>query len=424
MPARCSDGILHEGYDCIHGVCAAPGTPIPITIAQVENLRGVDLKLVPQQGSAVVVWQTYAYSPEGQRFRGARVTAAGEVSATMDLVTSFVADEGAVEPFYDVLPVSDEELLLAVSASPLPDDASPKARLLTYRVRLPPAGQEARGGQFEAAWGAEERMETAGYGAVSRPKLVARGNGVELGYVQTKVLDNGMSGEVIGELMLFQLAMDGRLDEGVPVNPLAFPARDGQAVAVGVTAGFARGEATWWVFDDVRPSAFLVSDAGLRAEEPLARLGIALDATDASLLYLEPSERTGDKLPTDPVSGAAALRRVDAVPDPGGMTFTFSDAPLGEVAPVRDAPRPAWISREGQPALLVTPGASIDAPALLVYRVDPAIGAATEAARIERFSSAQVGATEAVLAGGRLFVAWIDVSETAATIRMAAIPEP
>jgi len=420
LPARCSDGACPEGHDCIHGVCAAPGTPVPITVTRAEHLRGVDLHLIPQSGGALAVWQTYAYSPEGQRFRAARVTAAGEVSVAMDLVTSFVANEGTVEPFYDVLAVSDEDLLLAVSASPLPGDASPSARLLVYRAGLPPPGQEARGVHFEAAWSAEERMDTAGYGAVSRPRMILRSDRVELGYVRTRVPSAGASTEVVGELGVFQLGLDGsKLGD-----PVYHPVRAGHPVAVGVISAFARGASTFWVLDDARPSAVLLQDGALPAEIQLARLGIAVDATSSSLLYLEPSKRTGDKLSTDPVAGEASLRRVDAEPSGGDPPFTFHDEVLGAVAPVRDAPAPAWVSREGRTALLVTPGAAVDAPSLVVYEVDPATGAAAEAARIERFSSARVGATEAVLVDGHLFVAWIDVTDAAVTLRMAVLPEP
>ncbi len=419
LPARCSDGVCPEGYDCIHGVCAAPGTPVPITVTRAENLRGIDLYLLPQAGGALAVWQTYAFSPEGQRFRAARVTAAGEVSEAMDLVTSFVANEGTVEPFYDVLAVSDEDLLLAVSASPLPGDASPSARLLVYRSALPPPGQEARGVQFESAWSAEERMDTAGYGAVSRPRMILRGDHVELGYVRTRV-EAGASTEVVGELGVFQLGLDG----GKLGDPAFYPVRAGHPVAVGVISAFARGESTFWVLDDARPSAVLLKDGAAPSEIPLSRLGIAVDATSSSLLYLEPSARTGDKLSTDPVAGDASLRRVQAAPSGGDPPLTFHDEALGAVAPVRDAPAPAWISREGGTALLVTPGAEVDAPSLVVYEVDPATGAAAEAARIERFSTARVGATEAVLVDGRLYVAWIDVTDAAATLRMAVLPEP
>lgn len=424
LPARCSDGVCPEGYACIHEVCAAPGTAVPITVTRAENLRGVDLRLIPEPGGgALAVWQTYAYSPEGQRFRAARVSAAGEVSEPMDLVTSFVADEGAAEPFYDVLAVSGQDLLLAVSAAPLPSDASPSARLLVYRAKLPPAGQEARGVQFEAAWSAEERMDTAGYGAVSRPKLLLRDDHVELGYVRTRVPASSPSAEVIGELGVFRLGLDGA-QLGAPDY---YPVRAGRPVAVGVVGAFHSGGITTWVLDDARPSAVVLADGGLPAEVPLARLGVALEATEGALHYLEPSARTGDKRPTDPVAGGAVLRRIAISPQAGDPPFTFQDEALGALAPVRDTPRPAWVSREGAPALLVTPGAAVDAPALLVYEVDPAAGAAplgVEAARVERFSSAQVGAVEAALASGHLVVAWIDVTDAAATVRMAILPEP
>lgn len=425
LPARCADGRCPEGFACIHGVCAAPGTAVPITVARVHYLRGLDLKLIPQSSGVLVTWQTYAYSPGGEAFVGARVTPDGAVSPTMGLVTSFVANEGTVEPYYDVLALSDQDLLLSVSASPLPGDASPSARLLTYRVRLPPKGQEAAGPRFEAAWSGEARLETVGYGAVSRPKLLARGDRVELGYVRSRTDTSGAAPKIVGELAVFPLDLDGaRRGE-----PAIYPARDGLTVAVGVLSAFARGGAAWWVLDDVRPSALLLPDAGDAGVVPLERLAVAIDAGPSSLFYVDPSARTGDKLPTDPVSGDAWLRRVDASPAQGGAAWSFDDAALGGLPTVRDAPRPAWIAR-GQgndgdrPALLVTPGADVDAPALSVYTVDPAGGGAALATRIERLSSAPVGAIEAAVVGGKLYVAWLDVAEDASMIRMAVVPEP
>lgn len=420
LPARCSDGACPEGYECIHGVCAEPGAAVPITVARLENLFGDDLRLIPQQDGALVVWQTYAYSPEGQRFRGARVGPSGEVSEPMDLVTSFVADEGALEPSFDVLARSDEELLLAVSASPLPEDESPSARLLTYRVRLPPAGQEARGVQFEAAWPAEERMDTAGYGAVSRPKLLSRGDRVELGYVRTRVPGGAPVSEVVAELGVFPLSPDG----AQLAAPAYFPVRAGLPLAVGVASAFAAGDAAFWVLDDARPSAVLLPDGGAPAEVHLERLGVAVDADAGSLLYVQPSARTGDKLSTDPVAGEAVLHRIEATPAAGDPPFTFSDAPVGAIGVARDTPRPVWIPREGRPALLVTPGAAIDAPSLLVHQVDPATGAASQVAAVERLASSQIGGVVAAPAGGNLYIAWIDSTDAAATIRMAIIPEP
>ncbi|EYF02161.1 Hypothetical protein CAP_7372 [Chondromyces apiculatus DSM 436] len=420
LPALCSEGTCPEGYDCIRGVCAEPGTSVPITVTRVENLRGEDLKLIPQSQGVLVVWQTYAYGPEGQRFRGARVSADGSVGPTMDLVTSFVADEGSVEPFYDVLGVSDEDLLLAVSATRLPEDDSPRARLLTYRVRLPSWGNETRGVQFEAAWPGEERLDTAGYGAVSRPKLLARGDRVELGYVRTREPETEPEAGVIGELGVFLLGLDGAQQAPATFSRV----RRGQSVAVGVAGAIAREDAAFWVLDDVRPSAVLFAGGGAPSELRLGALGMAVDATTRTLLYLQPSERGGDKLPTDPVAGEAELRRVDATLSGGDPPFALSDTPVGTLGQVRDTPRPAWVAREGRPALLVSPGASINAPSLQVHTVDPESGVATLVTRIERLSSTNVDATAAVVAGGSLYVAWTDVTESAAVIRMAVLPEP
>ena len=143
----------------------------------------------------------------------------------------------------------------------MPDDDSPRARLLTYRVRLPAPGNEGRGVQFAAAWPGEERMETAGYGAVSRPKLLRRTDRVELGYVRTRELAADPGAEptavVIRELGVFPLSLDG----AQMAPPAYFQVRREQSVAVGVSSAFARtdgstgDDSAFWVLDDVRPSA-------------------------------------------------------------------------------------------------------------------------------------------------------------------------
>jgi hypothetical protein len=421
LPARCSDGVCPEGYDCIHGVCAKPGTKVPITVASLPYLRGVDLKIVPQSSSALVVWQTYAYSATGQRFVGARVSAGGAVSREMVLVSSFVADEGATEPFFDVLRAGDDDLLLAVSAPPLADDPAPEPRLITYQVDLPPEGSEAQGAQFGAAWGEEARVGTIGYGAVSRPKLLKRENHIELGCVQTRTDISSGVPQTIGELLVRSLGDDGAL---LPVPTGVYPARAGLPVAVGVIDAFEGATGAFWILDNERPSVLLATDDGLSIERPLERLAVAASAAGSSLSYIKPSPRLGDKLPSGPVAGPSELHRVDHALAGGNPAGELLDVVVSAALPLmRDTPRPVWIPREGKPALVVTPGAEVASPSIFVYTVDPASGAATLAASVDRFSTSDLVAIAAALAGGSLYIAWADGISTA-TVRVAIVPEP
>ncbi|MDI1446527.1 hypothetical protein [Polyangium sp. 6x1] len=420
MPALCAEGgACPEGYDCIHGVCALPGTPVPITVGAVPYLRGSDVRIVPQASGVLVVWETYAYSDEGQRFVGARVAPDGAVSPRMDIVGRFVADAESLEPYFDVLPVSGDRVLVAISAPSLPDDPILEPRLVTYRVDLPPEGREDQPASFESAWAAEERLATVGYGAVSFPKLLHRGDRVELGYVRsrTTILDNNL--ETIAELAVFSMQEDGTL---FAPDPTYHPARAQLPVAVGVLGAFAVNTGAWWILDNERPSAVLLPDDGGEAEVKLGRLAVPVAADAASLTYVEPSSRTGDKQPTDPVSGPAELRTVAApvIGDP----MPPSEASIGALPGLRDTPRPAWIGREGAKPILVTPGEAVDAPELAVYLVDPATAATTRVASIPRLSTRSIGALHAVLTSGKLFVGWLETDETSATIRMAILPEP
>jgi hypothetical protein len=421
MPARCADGACPEGYDCIHGVCALPGTPVPITVALVPfYMRGSDLRLIPQTSTSLVVWETYPYSSDGQRVVGARVALDGTVSPRMDLVGRFIADPAAIDPYFDALAMPDDKLLVSISAPPLPDDDLLAPRLITYRVDLPPEGQEAvKSPAYAAAWPEEERMSTAGYGAVSSPKLVERGEFVDLGYVITRTKMEPTGIETVAELSVFGLGKDGGL---LPDAKVAFSARVGLPVAVGVVDVFRFDGGTWWILDDARPSAVLTLDAGGDREVKLGRLAIPVAADASSLTYIEPSARTGDKQPTDPVDGPAELRRV-TVPmmgDPAPPVETV----LGELPSIRDTPRPAWINRPGAPAILVTPGKDIDAPEIGIYLVDPATGTTSLASSIPRLSSMTLEAVRAYVRGGQLFVAWVDTDETSSTIRLAIVPEP
>jgi hypothetical protein len=425
LPARCTDSAsagasaCPEGLACIHGVCAEPGTPIPITVAELSFLRGRDLRILPQAQTALVTWQTYAYSEEGQRFVGARVSADGVVSREMTLVSSFVANEGATEPFYDILQVAENRLLLAVSAPPLADDPNPQPRLIAYNVTLPPEGQEAQGAQFGSPWASEMRMSTIGYGAVSRPKLIATDTHVELGYFRTLTKLSAMDAlETIGELAVIKLDADGAQ---LPEAPAYYRARDGLPVAVGVDRAFRGSAGVFWVLDDTRPSALFIDDTGAPSEAKLERLSLAVAAEGAALSYIQPSARTGEKLPSGPVAGPASLHRLDYAVGGGGGALTT--VKLGDLPIVRDTPRPAWVTRDGKPAILVTPGAEESAAALVVYTVDTASGGAAEVSRIERFGSTPIIAVTAAVVSGKLFVAWADGAETS-VIRMAILPEP
>jgi len=416
MPGLCAEGGgCPEGYDCIHGVCALPGTPVPITVGSIQYLRGTDIRMVPQGSGVLVAWELYAYSEEGQKFVGVRVSPEGVVSPRMDLVAPFVAEEDSLEPYFDVLPVDGDRVLVAISAPPLGDDTSVEPRLVTYRVDLPPAGREADPSKFEAAWDKEQRLSTVGYGAVSYPKLVKRSDHVELGYVRSKtdVVDGNL--ETIAELAVFSLNTDGSLRAP---DPLSFRARDGLTVAVGVVDAFRFDAGTWWILDNERPSAMYLPDVGAGGEVKLGRLAVPVGASASTLTYVEPSPRVGDKLPTDPVAGPAELRAI-GTPASGAI-----DTKIGPLPTLRDTPRPAWIVREGEPSILVTPGEAIDAPELSVHLVDTSTGSATLSAKIPRLSTRALGAVHAELVAGKLFVCWFEEDEAVGKIRMAILPEP
>ncbi|MDC3981203.1 hypothetical protein KEG57_11885 [Polyangium jinanense] len=420
MPALCAEGgACPEGYDCIHGVCALPGTPVPITVGVVPYLRGPDVRMVPQASGVLVVWETYAYSDEGQRFVGARVAPDGAVSPRMDIVGRYVADADSLEPYFDVLPVGGDRVLVAISAPSLPDDPTVEPRLVTYRVDLPPQGREDQPAAFESAWPKEERLATVGYGAVSFPKLLHHGDRVELGYVRsrTATIDNNL--ETVAELTVFSMQEDGTL---FAPEPTYHSARAKLPVAVGVLGAFRVSTGAWWILDNERPSALLLPDDGGAAEVKLGRLAIPVAADDASLTYIEPSARQGDKQPTDPVSGPAGLRTV-AAPVMGDPTPPVETS-IGALPGLRDTPRPAWIGRDGAKPILVTPGEAVDAPEIAVYLVDPASAEASRVASIPRLSTRSIGALHAVLTSGKLFVGWLETDETSATIRMAVLPEP
>jgi hypothetical protein len=411
LPVQCSDGACPAGFECIRGVCAPPGTAVPITVAQADSLRAGDLRLVPTADGALVVWQTYAYSDAGQRFLAARLSPDGTVEPALTLVSSFVADPGAVEPFFDVLAVSSTELLLAVSAPPLPDDADPSARLLVYRVELPAGGQSVA---FGPAWPAEERMPTVGYGAVSSPRFVRAGSGASLGYVASRVVDSGAGFDTVAELVVFPLEASGA-QAGAP---LLLPARAALPVAVGAEAGFEVASGTLWVLDRDRPSALFVSGSGT-AELALARQARPLGVEGDALLYVKPSAREG-ALPTDPATGSAELRRV--VVDPAGPSLT--DELVSSLPPLRDTPRVGVARGEGGVDLLVSPGEAIDARSLRVLALDRASGSSVSVGDVDRFSEAPLVAVEAVTSGAITYVVWVEQTEEGASLRAQLVSTP
>ncbi len=416
MPALCStDGACPEGYDCIHGVCALPGTPVPITVGQVGSIRGNDVRLAQQGNNVLVTWESYSYFAEGQKFVGARVTPEGLVSPQMELVGSFVAEDDSLEPYFDVLPVDGDRVLVSISAPSLPNDPSPQPRLITYRSDLPPAGSENLPPKYEAAWGEEKRLDTVGYGAVSLPKLVDRGDSVDVGYVRSRTT----AVATVAELAIFPLQRDGTLKAP---DAIYHPVRKNLSVAVGVFDALRFATGTWWVLDDERPSVLYLLDAGAEVEVPLGHLAVPVATDGSSLLYISPSDRQGDKLATSLVSGDAFLRQVSIV-DTGGA-LQSSEVTLGKLPTIRDFPRPAWLSRETKTAILATPGQDAFSPNILVYTVDPKNGASTLVQTIPRFSTRLIEALRMLIIGDKLFVGWLETDADAGAFRMAILPVP
>lgn len=422
LPAKCSDGECPGGLSCIYGVCAPPGTAIPITVAKLEQLKAADLRIFPQDASVLVTWQTYAYSAQGERFVSARVRPDGSVSQEMTLVSNFVIDEESNEPLYDILQTSSYDLIMAVSAAPLLSDTDPSPRLIVYQVTLPPEGQESAGVQFGAAWDSEQRMKTIGYGAVSKPKLLKRKDRIELGYFQTRTDNTPGNEKTLGELVVFQMSDDGSLKQPPALPP--YPARAALPVAVGVEGAFESSLGAFWALDPERTSLLLVTDNGTTAETELESLSMGLWVDNNTLYYMEASERIGEKLPSGPVQGSARLRKVEHVVTGGMMQVdTLMKEGVMDLPPIRDFARPAWVVREGKPAIVVTPGTDYKSGKLYVHTVDAAAKSAAKAAEIERFSQSNLDAIAAAVVGGKLYVAWLEVTSTA-TIRMAVLDEP
>lgn len=421
LPARCDDATTQdacpEGYDCIHGVCAAPGTAIPLTVTRLQYLRSYDLRMVPLQSGVLLAWQIYDYDNELHRFVGVRVRSDGEISPVMTLVDQYPANANYLEPYFDLIATSDTELLLSVGAAPA--DESPDPRLSQFAVHLPPAGKEGQGATSEKVW--ELSMRTLGYGGVSQPKLVPAGDGVLLAYFESRV----DAGETSGDLAVFQLALDGTR-QGVPTDcsdntccqaNQCIEARTGAQVAVSVVDALVSDNAVWWVVDDTRPSLIrLANGPNQPVQADLPRLSIPVQVGGSEVTLLEPSQRAGEGLPDDPVKGAAELRTLTP---PSEKTNLIGSMPV-----IRDTPRPAWIPRAGKDALLLTPGADVDAGTIAVYRVDATTAQTSKLAEIERYSTIPIAAVRALVQDGRLYVAWLDASEDAATIRVEVRAEP
>ena len=418
LPARCPDGECPEGYDCINGVCARPGTAVPITVATLGNLREGDLQIIAREDGVLIAWETYPYSELGQTIFGRTLSGDGRLGDEMVLDDSWQADPGAVEPFFSIAAAEGGRVLIAVSSSPIDDD--PRPRIAVFSV-------DESGGQSEAMWPAEARMSTIGYGNVSQPRFLAKqGGGFELGYF-AGVADPL---ETIGRLAVFDLEADGSLatalspcDEGDPACCSAHRCYDSirtQGIAAGVEQAFRWQDRSVWVIDKTRPSCIIPD--GMNAGEPVVdelffdKLSLPLVSdNEGGIAFVAPSERTGDKLPTAPASGAAhlALRTLDG-----------DASELGELPVVRDAPRAAWAPRDATRGYLVSPGELVDSPVLRILSVDTGSGAASEVASIERISSLEIGSVTAAVVGEHLFVVWLETAAERAVIRATVLPLP
>ncbi|NUP05354.1 MAG: hypothetical protein HOW73_04750 [Polyangiaceae bacterium] len=421
MPALCSEGACPEGYDCIQGVCALPGTTVPTLVTEVGNLRGPDLRIVPQSDSVLVVWESYPYNePVGQALIAKRLYPDGSTSEELVLEDTWQADAGAVEPFYDVVALSDTELLLTLSSSPLDDD--PRPRMIVFRATLPAPGQD---GAVDSslAWDDQIRMSTIGYGNVSQPRFirVPSEERVKLGYFEG-IVDEGATG---GRLVVFNLREDGSHavapttcaigDATCCPGAVCYSSTRDEAIAAGVASATTAGNEIGWTIDETRPSFMVTGAADELTEIGLQDLSVPLAVEGTSVVQLVPSERSGEALPEDPVEGPARIVR--------SALATGDSTELAEIDPIRDNPRPAWIPRGGG-GLLLTPGADISSPELHVYSVDTTDGTTKKVLSIPRRSQLTVGSVQAAVVGDKLYVVWLDVADDRAVIRASVVDVP
>ncbi len=410
LPSKCSDGECPDGYDCIHGVCAPPGSEVPITVAQLGNQRGGDIKLVVVGEDVLIGWESYPYAPRGQAVLGKRLSRDGTLSEELVLESTWQGDPGAVEPFFDLYSVDSETVLVAMSASSVDDDPRPRVRV--FRASL--------GGEVEPVWDREIRMGTIGYGNVSQARFVSTADGgLELGYFEAKVLE----GETTGRLAVFELDANGALtsalddcsladDTCCPAHICLVSDRTG-SLAAGVASVKATTAGADWFIDETRPSWMRLG--GPTTEVALPALSVPVLTDDNGLLFVEPSPRQGDKLPDDPVAGPAKLYRRD---------FTSSAKPelVGELPTTRDNPGLAWVNLDPGQAVLVTPGAELASPVLKVLSVDTSTAETSVIAEIQRRSSMDIGSVRAVAVSNTLFVVWLDVADDRAVIRASTVP--
>jgi hypothetical protein len=410
FPSKCSDGECPEGYDCIHGVCAAPGSEVPITVAQLGNQRGGDIKLVVVGEDVLVGWESYPYAPRGQAVLGKRLRKDGTLSEELVLESTWEGDPGAVEPFFDLYSVDSDTVLVAMSASAVDDDPRPRVRV--FRASL--------GGEAEAVWDREIRMGTIGYGNVSQARFVRTDDGrLELGYFEAKVLE----GETTGRLAVFELEANGALtsplddcalaDDTCCAAHICLVSERTGSLAAGVASVRATAAGAGWFIDETRPS-WMRLGGGPTNEVALPALAVPVLTDEDGLLFVEPSPRQGDMLPDDPVAGPAKLYRRD---------FTSSAKPelVGELPTTRDNPGLAWVNLDSGKALLVTPGAELASPVLKVLSVDTSTAETSVIAEIQRRSSMDIGSVRAVAVGDTLFVVWLDVADDRAVIRASTV---
>ncbi len=400
LPARCDDGATcPEGYDCIRGICAAPGTQVPATIATLQYLRPDDWQLILHGDRAVAVWERYDYERERSAFEASTISREGAVDAPRVLVEEYPADSDNLEPYFDVHSAADGSLLVAVAAAPF--DGTDAPRLSLFRSSLDAPVSEPR-------W--EVRMRSLGYGAVSQPRFAIDGGGLALGYFESFATAQRSGGE---------LALFGLDDAGEPLAPLdpgacagspsccqaarCVAARDGSTLAVGVDRVFSAIDETWWLLDDVRPSFVRRPLDSNPTTGALPREARAVAATNAGLLVLSPID-DGVALVEVPVDGSGGL-------GPAAPRATLEGIALD--------PRPAWIERPGRDPLV----AATTRDGVLVVGAVASAGLRA-ASPIERWSSRAIASIRAIELGDRVLVAWLEEGDDVAVLRAVLVDSP